>query len=156
MVNMYPVLEPRKVHRAQGISFCYDRDKVDPGAEALHDLNVKRLQGMPGRSNEIEAGMNAEINLLSATGLLFLQHVGLVLIVQKLDDRLPGVTVVDVITETRSIDYGQTNCRRSVKSQQKCSFRVLPLKNFSSSSALVISISTVLSICLLCLRVWSA
>jgi len=42
-----------------------------------------------GWADEVKAGMNAEIDLLRATRLLLLEHVGLVLIVEKLNDGLP-------------------------------------------------------------------
>ena len=44
---------------------------------------------MTGRSNEVQAGMDSQINLVLTARLLLLQHVGLVLIVEKLDDWLP-------------------------------------------------------------------
>jgi hypothetical protein len=66
------------------------------------------------------------------------------LVVEKLDDGLPGVAVVDVVAKAGGVDDGQADwgSDKSLERGDK------PLKNFSSSSALVISISTVLSICL--------
>jgi len=32
------------------------------------------------------------------------------LVVEELDDGLPGVTVVDVVSKTRGVNDGQTNC----------------------------------------------
>jgi hypothetical protein len=32
-----------------------------------------------------------------------------VLVVQKLDDRLPGIAVVDIVTKSRGIDNSQAN-----------------------------------------------
>jgi hypothetical protein len=53
--------------------------------------------------------MDTEINLVLATGLLLLKHVGLVLVVEELDDGLPRVAVVDIVTEARSVNDSQSN-----------------------------------------------
>lgn len=65
---------------------------------------------MSGRSDEVQAGVHTHVNLVGATRLLLLQHVRFMLVVKELDDRLPGVTVVDVVSETGGIDDGQANC----------------------------------------------
>ena len=46
---------------------------------------------MSGRSNEIQASVNSEIDLLLSLRLLLLSHVHLVLIVHELDDGSPAV-----------------------------------------------------------------
>ena len=48
--------------------------------------------------------MNAEVDLLLPLGLLFLTHVRFMLVVNKVDDRSQRVAIVDVVTETRSVD----------------------------------------------------
>jgi hypothetical protein len=53
--------------------------------------------------------MDAEIDLLCSAWLLFLEHVRLMLVVEKLDDGLPRVTVVDIVAESRSVDDGKTD-----------------------------------------------
>ena len=64
---------------------------------------------MAGRSDEVKACMNTEIDSVGSAWLLFLQHVGLMLIVQKFNDRHPRVAVVDVVTEARSVNNGQAD-----------------------------------------------
>ena len=44
---------------------------------------------MSCRSDEIKTGMNSEVNFVNSTRLLLLKHVGLVLVVQELDDGHP-------------------------------------------------------------------
>ena len=70
-------------------------------------------------------------------------------VIEELNDGLPAVSVVYVVSEARCVDNGQPHysgqCLRSCRSAYS-----LPLKNFSSSSAFVISISTVLSTCFAC------
>jgi hypothetical protein len=78
-----------KVLGAQGVGLGDNGDQVDTGAQLLHDLNVQGLQGVAGRTDEVQAGVYTEIDLLFALGLLFLQHVRLVLVVEELDDGLP-------------------------------------------------------------------
>ena len=64
---------------------------------------------MASGTDEEEAGVDAEVNLLSTTGLLLLEHVGLVLIVEELDDGLPGIAVVDIVAKARSVNDGQAD-----------------------------------------------
>jgi hypothetical protein len=44
---------------------------------------------MAGRSDKVQAGMHTKVDLIAAARLLLLQHVGLVLVIEKLDDGLP-------------------------------------------------------------------
>lgn len=64
---------------------------------------------MAGRADEIQAGMDTEINLVLTAGLLLLKHVRLVLVVEELDNGLPRIAVVDIVTEAGSINDGQSN-----------------------------------------------
>lgn len=48
--------------------------------------------------------MNPEVGLLLALRLLFLSHVGLVLVIDEIDDWGPRVAVVDIVPESRSVD----------------------------------------------------
>ena len=67
---------------------------------------------MTGRADEVQAGMDSKVNLVLSARLLLLQHVGLMLIIQKLDDRHPRIAVVDVVAEARGIDNGQSDWAR--------------------------------------------
>jgi hypothetical protein len=62
-----------------------------------------------GGADEVQAGVNTEIDLIRAARLLLLQHVRLVLVVEELNDGLPRVAVVDVVTETRSVDNSKAD-----------------------------------------------
>jgi hypothetical protein len=85
----YPGLELRQIVRAEGIRLRDNRDQVDARAQLLHDLNVQRLQSVASGSDEVQAGVHTEVDLIAAARLLLLQHVGLVLVVEELDDGLP-------------------------------------------------------------------
>lgn len=111
-VSTHSLLEFGQVSRAQSVSFGNDGDQVDTRAESLHDLNVERLQGMASRANEVQAGVDTEINLVLAARLLLLKHVGFVLVVEELDDGHPGVTVVDVVTESGCVNDGEADYSR--------------------------------------------
>ena len=65
---------------------------------------------MPGRSDEIEASMNTQVDLVDTSWLLLLKHVGLVLIIEEFNNWHPRIAVVDIIAESRCIDYCQANC----------------------------------------------
>lgn len=65
---------------------------------------------MTGGTDEVQAGVHPEIDLLCATRLLFLKHVRLVLVVEEFDDGLPGIAVVDIVAEARGINDSQSNC----------------------------------------------
>lgn len=105
----YPLLEPRQISRAQRISLGNDGNQVDPRAEPLHHLNVEGLERVARRADEVQAGMDPEIDLVLATRLLLLEHVRLMLVVEELDDGHPRVPVVDVVAEPRRVNNGQAH-----------------------------------------------
>jgi hypothetical protein len=51
--------------------------------------------------------------------LLLLEHVGFVLVIEKLDNWHPRVAIVHVISETGRIDDGQSNCVTSQQGQRR-------------------------------------
>ncbi len=53
--------------------------------------------------------MNTKIDLGFSTGLLFLQHVRLVLVVQKFDDGHPRIAIIHIIAKARGINNSQTH-----------------------------------------------
>ena len=60
-----------------------------------------------GGTDEVEAGMDAEVGLFVALGLLLLAHVRLVLVVNEVDDGCPRVAVVDVVAKSRAVDHSE-------------------------------------------------
>ena len=59
---------------------------------------------MTSRPDEVKACMNPQIALLLPVRLLFLSHIRLMLIIHEVDNRHPRITVVHVVTESRSVD----------------------------------------------------
>jgi hypothetical protein len=109
MIATYSLLVTGQIGMAEGVGLGNNGDQVDAGAQALHDLNIEGLEGVSGGSDEVQAGVNAHVDLVGTAGLLLLEHVGLVLVIQELDDGLPRVTVVDIVAEAGGINDGQTN-----------------------------------------------
>lgn len=66
---------------------------------------------MAGRADEVQAGVDTEINLLRTLGLLLLEHVRLVLVIEELNDGLPRVAVVDVVAEAGRVDNREADCK---------------------------------------------
>lgn len=60
-------------------------------------------------ADEVQAGVDTEINLILSTGLLLLKHVRLMLVVEELNNGHPGVAVVNVVTEAGGVDDGQSD-----------------------------------------------
>jgi len=94
---------------AQGIGLSNNGDQVDTGTQALHHLDIEGLQSVSGGSDEIQACMHTHVNLVGSAGLLLLEHVRLVLVVQEFDDRLPRVTVVHVVSKAGGINNGEAD-----------------------------------------------
>jgi hypothetical protein len=88
-VITHSLLESGQVSWAEGIRLCNNWNQVDSAAQSLHNLNVQWLQGMSSRSDEVQTCVNTEIDLVNAARLLLLEHVRLMLVVQKLDDGHP-------------------------------------------------------------------
>ena len=85
----YSQLEPLQVNGAKSIGLGNDRDQVDTSAQALHDFDIERLEAVTGGTDEVETGVHTQVDTIIALRLLFLKHVGLVLVVEELDDGLP-------------------------------------------------------------------
>jgi hypothetical protein len=62
-----------------------------------------------GGADEVEAGVHAEVDLVLAARLLLLEHIGLMLVVEELDDGHPRVAVVDVVAEAGGVDDSKAN-----------------------------------------------
>jgi len=62
---------------------------------------------MTSRPDKVQASMNTKVALLAALGLLLLDHVRLMLVVNKVDNGRPRVTVIDVVSKTGRVDNGE-------------------------------------------------
>ena len=57
--------------------------------------------------DEVQAAVNPEVGLFPTLGLLFLSHIGLVLVVDEINNWGPRITVVDIIPKAGSVDDGE-------------------------------------------------
>lgn len=64
---------------------------------------------MAGRADEVETDMDTKVDFVLAARLLLLKHVGFVLVVKEFDDGHPGVTIVDIVAESRGVNDGQAD-----------------------------------------------
>ena len=68
------MLELGKICRRESVGLRNDRDQVDTGAQALHHLNVERLQSVSGWADKVQAGMYTVVrNLLTVDAVLLLE-----------------------------------------------------------------------------------
>jgi hypothetical protein len=70
-------------------------------------MNCQKNERVTGRPDKIQASVDTKITLLAALGLLLLNHVCLMLVVNEVDDGRPRVAVVDIVTKTGSVDNGE-------------------------------------------------
>jgi hypothetical protein len=79
--------------------------------QPTHDLNVERLERVTGGLNEVHAGMDAVVDNVHAVDLVLGIEISIEALLDVLDDRAPGLVVVDKVTKSRSIDnvQSQTN-----------------------------------------------
>lgn len=89
MATTYALLESGQIGWAEGVGLGDHGDQVDTRAEALHDLNIEGLECVTGRTDEIQAGVHTEVDFVVPAGLLLLEHVRLVLVIEELDDGHP-------------------------------------------------------------------
>ena len=54
--------------------------------------------------DEVQARVNAKVALLAALGLLLLNHVRLMLVVNEVDNRRPRVPIIDIVTKARGVN----------------------------------------------------
>jgi hypothetical protein len=87
--HSYPLLEQGQVVRRQGVRLRNDGDQVDTSRQTLHNFDVERLERVTSRPDEVQTGVDTEVDLVGTAGLLLLEHVRLVLVVNELDNRHP-------------------------------------------------------------------
>jgi hypothetical protein len=66
---------------------------------------------MTGRPDKVQASVDPKITLLTALGLLFLDHVRLMLVVNEVDDGRPGVAVIDIVSKAGSVNDSELDLK---------------------------------------------
>jgi hypothetical protein len=105
----YAAFELGKIGWGEGVCLCDNWDQVDARAQTLHHFNIERLQGVAGGTDEVQARVHSEVDLLGPLWLLLLQHVALMLVVQELNDWLPAVPVVHVVSKSGCVNDRQAD-----------------------------------------------
>lgn len=59
---------------------------------------------MAGGADEVQAGVDTEIDLVAPARLLLLKHIGFMLIIEEFDDWHPRVPVVDIVSEAGGVN----------------------------------------------------
>ena len=59
---------------------------------------------MSSGPDKVQASMDSQVALLGPLRLLLLTHVGLMLIVDEVDNGQPRITVVDIVTKSRRVN----------------------------------------------------
>lgn len=75
--------------------------------QAAHHLDIQRLQGVASRLDEVDTRMDAVVDNVTAVDLVLGLQVGVVSLLDVLDNRAPGVIVVDKVTESGGINHTQ-------------------------------------------------
>ena len=66
------VFETSKVGGGQSVCLGNDWNEVDTGTKSLHNFDVERLEGVARGTDEVEAGVHPEVDLVGSAGLLLL------------------------------------------------------------------------------------
>ena len=106
-IGTYSLLEESNLLVGQGIGLGHHGNQVDLGVQATHDLNVQRLQGMAGRLDEVDTGVDAVVHDVGPVDLVLGLQVGIVSLLDVLNNRTPRVVVVHEVAEAGGVDDGQ-------------------------------------------------
>jgi len=104
----YSLLEQSNLLVRKSIGLGNDGNQVDLGVQPAHDLNVQRLQGVARRLDEVDARVDTVVNDVGAVDLVLGLEVGVVSLLNVLDNRAPRVIVVHKVTKSRGVDDGET------------------------------------------------
>jgi hypothetical protein len=59
---------------------------------------------MTNRPDEVQASVDLKVTLLTVLQLLLLNHICLMLVINKVDNRQPGIMVIDIVSKARSVN----------------------------------------------------
>lgn len=62
---------------------------------------------MTSRPDEVQARVHPQIGLFVPLRLLLLPHIGLMLVIDKVDDGGPRITVIDIVAKARRVNHGE-------------------------------------------------
>ena len=105
------LLEHGNLLVSQSVSLGNDWDEIDFCMKTPHDFNVKRLQRVSSRLDEIYTGMDSVVDNVHAVDLVLSLKVSIEPLFDVLDNGSPRIVIVDKVTETRGVNdcQSQTN-----------------------------------------------
>jgi len=95
---------------------------------------------MSSGPDKVQAGVHTQVGLLLSLGLLLLTHVGLVLVIDKLNDGLPGVPVVDIVSKPRRVNDRQPDLEELLLQLRLCNINLHRLAQLLLMAALMIRV----------------
>jgi len=105
--DAYTLLECGNLVVGESVGLGDDGDKVDLGVQAAHDLDIKRLERVTSRLNEVDTGVDAVVDNVHAVDLVLGVQVSIEALLDVLNDWAPGVVVVDKVTKARGVNDSQ-------------------------------------------------
>jgi len=82
--------------------------------KAAHDLNVERLERVTGGLNEENTSMDSVVDDVHAVDLVLSIEVRVESLLNVVDNRAPGLIVVDEVTETGCVDNSKAETDTSL------------------------------------------
>lgn len=75
--------------------------------QPAHHLNVKRFQGVSSRLDEVYTCVDTVIDNIHPVNLVLGVEVGIKPLLDVLNDGLPGIIIIDKVTEAWGINHGK-------------------------------------------------
>lgn len=91
----------------QGVGLGDDGNQIHPRVESAHDFDVEGLQGVAGRLDEVDAGMDPIVNNVHAVDLVLGVEVGIVAELNVFHNWAPRIIVVDKVSKARGVNDGE-------------------------------------------------
>lgn len=103
----YPLLKSKYLLIGKSVRLSNDRDQVDLGVEALHNLDIQRLERVTCGLDEEDASMDAVVHNVDTVDLVLGIQVRIETLLDVVGDWSPRLVVVHKVTKTGGIDNSQ-------------------------------------------------
>lgn len=110
----HPGLEGSDLLIGEGIGLGDNRDQVDLGVQALHDLDVQGLQRVAGGLDEEHAGMDPVVHDVHAVHFVLGIKVSIETLLNIINNGPPRLVVVNKVTKARGVNDGQAQTHASL------------------------------------------
>ena len=72
-----------------------------------HNLDIQGLQGMSGRLNKVDTGVDSVVNNVHSVNLVLGFQIGVETLLNVINDWAPGLIIIDKVSESRGIDNSE-------------------------------------------------